>query len=94
MSATRYLPFAGRLLIGLPFAMSGLGKLAAYGAPPPVLVERLIVLNGEAAAILLQTSGLTKPPPQTGLRRRKAATNTRQAKRPIPDGDGVQQDVP
>src|SRR5690348_6368164 len=32
MNATRYLPFAGRLLIGLPFAMSGLSKLAAYGA--------------------------------------------------------------
>ncbi len=32
MVSTRYLPFAGRLMIGLPFAMSGLGKLAAYGA--------------------------------------------------------------
>jgi putative oxidoreductase len=32
MSTARYLPFAGRLMIGLPFAMSGLGKLAAYGA--------------------------------------------------------------
>ena len=32
MNATRYLPFVGRVLIGLPFAMSGLGKLAAYGA--------------------------------------------------------------
>ena len=31
MDATRYLPFVGRLLIGLPFAMSGLGKLAAFG---------------------------------------------------------------
>ena len=31
MDSTRYFPFAGRLLIGLPFAMSGLGKLAAYG---------------------------------------------------------------
>ena len=31
MTATRYIPFAGRLLIGLPFAMSGLGKLAAIG---------------------------------------------------------------
>ena len=31
MSTTRYLPFAGRLMIGLPFAMSGLGKLAAFG---------------------------------------------------------------
>jgi putative oxidoreductase len=30
--AMNYLPFVGRLLIGLPFAMSGLGKLAAYGA--------------------------------------------------------------
>jgi putative oxidoreductase len=32
MFATRYLPFVGRLLIGLPFAMSGLSKLGAYGA--------------------------------------------------------------
>jgi putative oxidoreductase len=28
---SRYLPFIGRVLIGLPFAMSGLGKLATYG---------------------------------------------------------------
>ena len=32
MNSTSYLAFAGRLLIGVPFAMSGLGKLAAYGA--------------------------------------------------------------
>jgi putative oxidoreductase len=32
MSTTRYLPFAGRLMIGLPFAMSGFGKLVTYGA--------------------------------------------------------------
>jgi putative oxidoreductase len=31
MNAIRYFPFIGRLLIGLPFAMSGLSKLAAYG---------------------------------------------------------------
>jgi putative oxidoreductase len=31
MDTTRYLPLLGRLLIGLPFAMSGFGKLAAYG---------------------------------------------------------------
>jgi putative oxidoreductase len=31
MSAIRYVPFAGRVLIGLPFAMSGLSKLAAIG---------------------------------------------------------------
>jgi putative oxidoreductase len=29
---TRYLPFIGRVLIGVPFAMSGLSKLAAFGA--------------------------------------------------------------
>ena len=38
MSAIRYVPFAGRLLIGLPFAMSGLGKLAAVG-PTTVMIR-------------------------------------------------------
>lgn len=28
---SRYLPFIGGILIGLPFAISGLSKLAAYG---------------------------------------------------------------
>lgn len=32
MFSTRYLPFVGRLMIGLPFAMSGLSKLGAYSA--------------------------------------------------------------
>lgn len=32
MSAIRYFPFVGRLMIGLPFAMSGLSKLGAYSA--------------------------------------------------------------
>jgi hypothetical protein len=32
MFATRYLPFVGRLMIGLPFAMSGSSKLGAYSA--------------------------------------------------------------
>ena len=31
MNSTSYLSLAGRALIGLPFAMSGLGKLAAIG---------------------------------------------------------------
>ena len=31
-NSTRYLPFFGRLLIGGIFALSGLSKLAAYGA--------------------------------------------------------------
>jgi putative oxidoreductase len=37
MDSTRYLAFAGRLLIGLPLAMSGLGKLAAY-APTTAMI--------------------------------------------------------
>jgi putative oxidoreductase len=32
MNTARYLPFIGRLFIGLPFMMSGLSKLSAYGA--------------------------------------------------------------
>ncbi|QDW40174.1 DoxX family protein [Bradyrhizobium sp. KBS0727] len=32
MDVTRFLPLLGRLLIGLPFLMSGFGKLTAYGA--------------------------------------------------------------
>jgi putative oxidoreductase len=31
MDSTRYLSLAGRVLIGLPFAIGGLSKLAAYG---------------------------------------------------------------
>jgi putative oxidoreductase len=32
MSTTRYLPFIGRLFIGLPFMFSGVGKIMSYGA--------------------------------------------------------------
>lgn len=32
MSTTRYLPFVGRILIGLPFMVSGVGKIMSYGA--------------------------------------------------------------
>ena len=32
MEGTRFLPALGRALIGLPFLMSGFGKLTAYGA--------------------------------------------------------------
>jgi putative oxidoreductase len=35
---TRYLPFIGRVLIGLPFVMSGLSKLAAYG-PTTAMID-------------------------------------------------------
>ena len=53
MSATRYLAVVGRLMIGLPFAMSGLSKLGAYsgttgmisavGLPFPQLVFAVAV---------------------------------------------------
>ncbi|CAO3421313.1 DoxX family protein [Azospirillum endophyticum] len=32
MNTIRYVPFAGRLLIGLPFILFGLGKATTYGA--------------------------------------------------------------
>src|SRR5271155_2952881 len=51
MNATRYLPFAGRLLIGLPFAMSGLGKLAAIGPPPEMIRAAGLPLPPLALAI-------------------------------------------
>ena len=57
MNATRYLPFAGRLLIGLAFVMSGLSKLAGYSAtidlilssklplPPPLAYVGAVVVE-------------------------------------------------
>src|SRR5258705_13962214 len=36
MDSTRYLSFAGRLLIGLPFAIGGLNNLPAYGPTTPI----------------------------------------------------------
>jgi putative oxidoreductase len=63
MNAIRYVPFAGRLLIGLPFAMSGLSKLAAIGPtteairaaglPLPPLVLALCVLVELGGGLLL-----------------------------------------
>ena len=47
MYANRYLPFIGRLLIGLPFLVSGLSKLAAYGP----------------TTAFISTSALPLPPP-------------------------------
>jgi putative oxidoreductase len=32
MESTKYFPLVGRIFLGLPFLMSGLGKLAAYDA--------------------------------------------------------------
>ena len=65
MNATRYLPFAGRLLIGLPFALSGLGKLGAYG-----LTTQMIGAVGLPLP----------PPPETSFNlSRSSATRARMA---------------
>jgi putative oxidoreductase len=51
MSATRYLPFVGRLLLGLPFAMSGLGKLAATGPTTEMIRAAGLPLPPAALAV-------------------------------------------
>src|ERR1700761_1527292 len=63
MDTTRYASFIGRLLIGLPFAMSGFGKLVAYGAtttyiaaaglPVPPLAYAIAVLVELGGGLLL-----------------------------------------
>jgi putative oxidoreductase len=53
MNATRYLPFAGRLLIGLPFAMSGLSKLAAIGPTTEMIRAAGLPLPPLALAIAI-----------------------------------------
>jgi putative oxidoreductase len=63
MFATRYLPFVGRLMIGLPFAMSGLSKLGTYsattgmisavGLPFPVLAFAVAVAVELGGGLLL-----------------------------------------
>jgi putative oxidoreductase len=63
MDSTRYLSFAGRLLIGIPFAMGGLSKLAAYGPttatitaaglPVPPLAFAIAVLVELGGGLLL-----------------------------------------
>jgi putative oxidoreductase len=49
MNATRYLPFAGRLLIGLAFATSGLSKLAGYSATIDLILSSKLPLPAPLA---------------------------------------------
>jgi len=74
MNAIRYVPLAGRLLIGLPFAMTGLGKLAALGPTsemiraaglplPPVALALAIIVELGGGLLLV-----------AGYRTRVAAT--------------------
>ena len=59
MSASKYLPFAGRLLIGLPFAMSGLGKLGSYAATTGLIgaVGLPFPLVAFAVAVVVELGG-------------------------------------
>jgi putative oxidoreductase len=59
MNATRYVPFVGRLLIGLPFAMSGLSKLAAIGPTTEMIRAAGLPLPplGLALAVVVELGG-------------------------------------
>src|ERR1700749_4968309 len=55
----RYASFVGRLLIGLPFAMSGFGKLVAYGATTAYIASAGLPLPplAYAIAVLVELGG-------------------------------------
>ena len=59
MNANRYFPFAGRLLIGLPFAMSGFGKLTAAGPTKQMIAAAGLPfpLLALAVAIIVELGG-------------------------------------
>jgi putative oxidoreductase len=59
MNASRYFPFAGRLLIGLPFAMSGFGKLTAAGPTRQMITSAGLPfpLLALAVAIVVELGG-------------------------------------
>ena len=58
-STTRYLPLLGRLLIGLPFAMSGFGKLAAFGQTTAMIAAAGLPVPplAFAVAVLIELGG-------------------------------------
>jgi hypothetical protein len=51
---TRYLLFIGRVLIGLPFAMSGLSKLAAYSKTTAMIAAAGLPFPPLAFAVIPQ----------------------------------------
>ena len=65
MERFKFLPLLGRILIGAPFVMSGLGKLATYGAtvgyiaamglPVPPLAFVIAVLTELGGGVLLMS---------------------------------------
>jgi putative oxidoreductase len=52
-----YLPFIGRVLIGLPFAMSGLSKLAAYGLTTEKIAAVGLPFPSLAFAVAVELGG-------------------------------------
>jgi putative oxidoreductase len=64
MERYKFLPLFGRVLLGLPFLMSGLGKLAAYGAtvgyiasvglpaPPLAFITSVVIEVGGSLLLL------------------------------------------
>src|SRR6476646_9442862 len=59
MEFTRFLPLLGRLLIGLPFLMSGVGKLTTYAATTAYIgsVGLPLVPLGWAIAVAFEVGG-------------------------------------
>jgi putative oxidoreductase len=59
VESTKYLPAIGRVLIGLPFLMSGGGKLAGYDATTAYITSVGLPLAplGWAIAIILEVGG-------------------------------------
>ena len=59
MEVTRYLPMVGRILIGLPLLVSGLGKLAAFGPTTAYISSVGLPLAplGWAIAVVFEVGG-------------------------------------
>src|SRR5216683_3455210 len=59
METTRFLPLLGRILIGLPFLVSGLGKLAAFGPTTAYISSAGLPLAplGWAIAVAFEVGG-------------------------------------
>jgi putative oxidoreductase len=71
MESNKYIPLLGRILIGVPFAMSGLSKLGAYaatvgyitavGLPAPSLAYIAAVLIEIGGGVMLVTGYRVRP---------------------------------
>jgi len=60
MTTTRYIPFVGRLLIGLPFMMSGVSKIMGYDATIALIKSSALPLPATLAyvgAIAVEVGG-------------------------------------